>query len=101
MKDAASRGPFEEVVPVRKSGWFMLGVAGGIIVAHLVNKDPRGHELLNQVDARIAEFTDRMSDAYRDQEAQFGDGPPQLSAGQSASLPSISASAPSATPHTD
>lgn len=51
--------------------WFLLGVIGGFVVAHLVNKDPRGHELLAEVDARIGEFTDRMSDAYREQEARF------------------------------
>ncbi len=51
--------------------WFLLGIAGGFIAAHLINKDPRGHELLAEVDARIAEFTDRMSDAYREQESRF------------------------------
>ncbi|MBV0894944.1 ATPase [Microbacterium sp. NC79] len=48
--------------------WFVLGIIGGFVAAHLINKDPRGHELFEQVDARITEFTDRMSDAYRDQQ---------------------------------
>ena len=51
--------------------WFVLGIAGGFVAAHLVNKDPRGHEVLAEVDARIAEFTDRMGDAYRAQESRF------------------------------
>lgn len=51
--------------------WFLLGIAGGFVLAHLVNKDPRGHVLLADVDARITEFTDRMGDAYREQEARF------------------------------
>ncbi|MDW4572527.1 ATPase [Microbacterium sp. M3] len=51
--------------------WFVLGIAGGFVLAHLVNKDPRGHEILADVDARITEFTDRMGDAYREQEARF------------------------------
>lgn len=51
--------------------WFLIGIAGGFVVAHLMNKDPRGRELLADVDARISEFTDRMSDAYREQEARF------------------------------
>jgi hypothetical protein len=46
-------------------------VIGGFVLAHLVNKDPRGHELLAEVDARIGEFTDRMGSAYREQEARF------------------------------
>jgi hypothetical protein len=59
------------VVTVKKFVWFVLGLAGGFVLAHLVDKDPRGHELLAQVDARIGEFTDRMGDAYREQEAQL------------------------------
>ena len=51
--------------------WFLLGIAGGFVLAHVVNKDPRGHEILADVDARITEFTDRMGDAYREQEARF------------------------------
>ena len=51
--------------------WFLLGVIGGFVAAHLMNKDPRGHEVLADVDARITEFTDRSGDAYREQEARF------------------------------
>ncbi len=55
--------------------WFLLGVIGGFVAAHLLNKDPRGHELLAAVDTRIAEFTDRMQDAYREQDARFAQPP--------------------------
>jgi len=51
--------------------WFVLGIAGGFVAAHLVNKDPRGHEVLAEVDARISEFTDRIGEAYRAQEAKM------------------------------
>jgi hypothetical protein len=51
--------------------WFVFGIAGGFVLAHLVNKDPRGHELLAEVDARITEFTDRIGDSYREQEARM------------------------------
>ena len=51
--------------------WFVLGIAGGFVAAHLVNKDPRGHEVLAEVDARIGEFTERIGDAYRAQEAKI------------------------------
>ncbi|BDV30601.1 ATPase [Microbacterium terricola] len=56
---------------MKKFVWFVLGIAGGFIAAHFLNKDPRGHELLAEVDARITEFTDRIGDAYREQEARF------------------------------
>jgi hypothetical protein len=51
--------------------WFLFGVIGGFVAAHVMNKDPRGHEVLAEVDARITEFTDRIGDAYREQEARF------------------------------
>ena len=51
--------------------WFLFGIAGGFVVAHLMNKDPRGHEILAEVDSRITEFTDRIGDAYREQEARI------------------------------
>ena len=57
--------------------WFVLGTVAGFVLAHLVDKDPRGHEVLAEIDARITEFTDRMSDAYRDQQARLQeDGQP-------------------------
>lgn len=51
--------------------WFVLGLVGGFIAAHYVNKDPRGHEVLADVDARITQFTEKMGDAYREQEARI------------------------------
>ncbi|MFT4052483.1 MAG: ATPase [Microbacterium sp.] len=51
--------------------WFVLGLTGGFVAAHFVSKDPRGHELLADVDARISEFTDRIGEAYRAQEAKI------------------------------
>ena len=51
--------------------WFLLGVIGGFVAAHVMNNDPRGHEVLADVDARITEFADRMGEAYREQEARM------------------------------
>ena len=51
--------------------WFVLGLAGGFVAAHLVNKDPRGHEALAEVDARLPEVTDPIGEAYRPQEAKI------------------------------
>ncbi|MCR2792668.1 hypothetical protein NQ156_06265 [Microbacterium sp. zg.Y625] len=58
---------------MKKLVWFVLGIAGGFILAHMVDKDPRGHEVLTDLDARITEFTDRMGDAYREQEARLSE----------------------------
>lgn len=53
--------------------WFLIGIIGGFTLAHVANKDPRGHEVLADIDARITEFTDRIGDAYRSQEAKLDD----------------------------
>lgn len=53
--------------------WFLIGIAGGFVAAHVINKNPTGHELLAEVDARIGEFTDRIGEAYRGQEARLDD----------------------------
>ena len=58
---------------MKKLVWFVLGIAGGFILAHMVDKDPRGHEVLADLDARISEFTERMGDAYRQQEARLSE----------------------------
>jgi len=51
--------------------WFLLGVIGGFVAAHLVNKDPRGQQVLAEIDGRITEFTDRITDAYHEQEQRI------------------------------
>jgi len=61
------------VVIVRSLVWFALGIVGGFVAAHMVNKDPRGQEVLAQLDSRIGEFTDHMSDAYRQQETRLSE----------------------------
>jgi uncharacterized protein YjbJ (UPF0337 family) len=74
--------------------WFLLGVIGGFVAAHLLNKDPRGHEVLAEVDARITEFTDRIGDAYREQEARMSGlvGSAQESVGEAVEAAKESAS---------
>ena len=51
--------------------WFLIGVIGGFVAAHFMNKDPRGHDILAEVDARINEFTAIIGDAYREQQARL------------------------------
>lgn len=49
---------------MKKLLWFLTGIVGGFVAAHVLNKDPRGHEVLATIDARIEEFTERISEAY-------------------------------------
>jgi hypothetical protein len=91
----------EEVTIVKNLLWFLLGIAGGVVVAHFVNRDPRGHEVLAQVDARITEFTDRIGSAYREQEARFSgplsevrDADASDSGGETAAAPAAASDIP-------
>lgn len=58
---------------MKKLLWFLLGIVGGFVAAHFMNKDPRGNELLASIDARISDFTDTLSDAYRAEVARDSD----------------------------
>ncbi|MBN9158704.1 MULTISPECIES: hypothetical protein [Microbacterium] len=51
--------------------WFLIGVIGGFVAAHFLNKDPRGHDVLAAVDDRINEFTGILADAFHAQEARL------------------------------
>jgi hypothetical protein len=73
VRAASVNGRDEEEVPVKNVLWFVLGTGAGFLLAHLVNKDPRGHEVLAEIDARITEFTDRIGEAYREEQAKFSD----------------------------
>ncbi len=56
---------------MKKLLWFLIGVISGFVAAHFMNKDPRGHDMLAEVDARITGFTAILGDAYRAQEARL------------------------------
>ncbi|MEL5990006.1 hypothetical protein ACOKGD_08080 [Microbacterium phosphatis] len=56
--------------------WFVLGIVSGFAAAHFLNKDPRGAEVLADIDARIDEFVERIGEAYRLEEARRADDAP-------------------------
>jgi uncharacterized membrane protein YeaQ/YmgE (transglycosylase-associated protein family) len=58
---------------MKNLSWFLIGVIGGFIAAHFMNKDPRGQEIFADIDARISEFTGILGEAYRQQEARLSD----------------------------
>lgn len=58
---------------MKKVQWFLMGLIGGFVAAHFMSKDPRGHDILAEVDARINEFTGIIGDAYREQEARLAE----------------------------
>jgi hypothetical protein len=48
--------------------WLLLGVLGGFVAAHFVNKSPRGRQFLGQVDATVTSFSDAFMNSFHDQD---------------------------------
>ncbi len=53
--------------------WLLIGVVGGFVAAHFLNKDPRANEVLRDIDERISEIGHTISEAYYEREATLAD----------------------------
>ncbi|WP_158864466.1 hypothetical protein [Leifsonia sp. AG29] len=51
--------------------WLVVGVAIGFVVAHQVNETPKGREFFSSLDRKARDFTDAVSDGYRQREAEL------------------------------
>ena len=58
---------------MKRLSWLLIGVIGGFVAAHFMNKDPRGQELFADLDARLSRVTAIIGDAYRQQDARLSD----------------------------
>ncbi len=47
---------------------FVAGVLSGLVLGRLIARDPRGAALFDEINARISEFTDGVSDGFRDRD---------------------------------
>ncbi|MGO2659766.1 hypothetical protein [Mycetocola reblochoni] len=56
---------------MKNAVWLIVGIVTGFVVAHQVNKSHAGHEFFAELDGRIREFTDSVSDAYNRREAEL------------------------------
>ncbi|UCR89577.1 hypothetical protein [Mycetocola spongiae] len=60
--------------------FLIVGIAGGFIVAHEINKTTRGKRFFAELDGRMREFGDTVADAYKEREAELqGDTAEELS----------------------
>ncbi|MGG7463432.1 MULTISPECIES: hypothetical protein [unclassified Plantibacter] len=53
--------------------WLVVGIGAGFVVAHQINKTRKGKLFFAELDARVKEFTETVSDAYKEREAQLRD----------------------------
>ena len=51
--------------------WLVIGVAGGFVVAHNLNKTQQGKQFFAELDAKAREFGEAISDGYRQREAEL------------------------------
>ncbi len=51
--------------------WLVIGVVGGLVVAHELNKSQQGKQFFAELDAKAREFGEAISDGYRQREAEL------------------------------
>ncbi len=54
---------------MKNGHWFLIGVVSGLVAAHFLNKDPRATEVLRDIDQRINEIGQTISEAYHERDA--------------------------------
>ena len=63
----------EGVVPVKYLLTLGVGVAGGFVLAHLVNQTPGGAAFFTGLDSRLKSFTTAVVDGYTTRDAELRD----------------------------
>ncbi len=51
--------------------WLILGIIGGFVIAHEVNKTQEGRRFFTGVDAKAREFGAAVADGYHQREAEL------------------------------
>ena len=55
--------------------WLVIGIGTGFLAAHQVNRTETGRAFLEDLDARIQEFTAAVASGYRSREAELSGTP--------------------------
>lgn len=51
--------------------WLIIGIGGGFIAAHQLNRTRAGREFFENIDARAKEFSEAVSEGYHKREAEL------------------------------
>jgi hypothetical protein len=51
--------------------WMIVGIAGGFVLAHQINKTQEGRRFFTGVDAKAREFGAAVADGYHQREAEL------------------------------
>ncbi|MBX3093267.1 MAG: hypothetical protein KF680_01805 [Cryobacterium sp.] len=52
-------------------GWLIVGVIGGFVAAHQLNKTPQGRQFFSDVDSKAREFGSAVVEGYKAREAEL------------------------------
>jgi hypothetical protein len=53
--------------------WFIVGIAVGFVLAHVVAGNPKGKRFFDEVDTRAHEFSAAVVEGYKEREAELRD----------------------------
>jgi hypothetical protein len=56
---------------VKKVLWFAAGIAVGVVAAHQLNQTSQGKKFLAELDAKIKDFSEALSDGYHERENEL------------------------------
>lgn len=56
---------------MKSIAYLILGIIGGFVVAHQVNRSQRGNAFFADIDEKMREFGDSIADAYKEREAEL------------------------------
>lgn len=51
--------------------WLIIGVFGGFVAAHQLNKTPQGKQFFAEVEGKVKDFGSAVVDGYRTREAEL------------------------------
>jgi hypothetical protein len=56
---------------MKSAAWLVVGIVGGFVVAHQINRSQRGGAFFADLDEKLREFGDSIADAYKEREAEL------------------------------
>ncbi|RUR00729.1 hypothetical protein [Labedella endophytica] len=56
---------------MKSLAYLVLGMLGGFVVAHQINRSRRGAAFFADIDEKMREFGDSIADAYKEREAEL------------------------------
>ncbi len=56
---------------MKSAVWLIIGVFGGFVAAHQINKTPQGKQFFTELEGKVKDFGSAVADGYRAREAEL------------------------------